>query len=38
MSTESLDPVGGVPDELVALLKREIAKYAKVIRQAKIKL
>ncbi len=38
MKSEGLDPVGSSPHELTALLKREIAKYAKVIRTAKIKL
>lgn len=38
MASEGLDPVGSTPEELGTLLKREIAKYAKVIRQAKIKL
>jgi len=30
--------MGSFPQELAALLKREIVKYAKVIRQAKITL
>jgi tripartite-type tricarboxylate transporter receptor subunit TctC len=34
---EALDPVASSPDELSALLKREIPKYAKVIKQAKIR-
>lgn len=38
MKSEGLEPVGSTPQELTALLKREIAKYAKVIQQAKIKL
>jgi tripartite-type tricarboxylate transporter receptor subunit TctC len=38
MADEGLDPVGSSPDELAALLRREIVKYAKVIKQAKIKL
>ena len=38
MAKEGLDAVGSSPKELAALLKREIAKYAKVIKQAKIKL
>ena len=37
MAKEGIDPVGSSPAELTALLKREIAKYAKVIRQAKIR-
>jgi tripartite-type tricarboxylate transporter receptor subunit TctC len=38
MKEEGLDPVGSTPAELAALMKREIAKYAKVIKQAKIKM
>jgi tripartite-type tricarboxylate transporter receptor subunit TctC len=38
MKSEGLEPVGSTPQELTALLKREIAKYAKVIKQANIKL
>ena len=38
MAQEGLDPVGSTPQGLTDLLKREIAKYAKVIKQAKIKL
>ena len=38
MAEEGLDPVGSTPEALTALLQREIAKYAKVIKQAKIKL
>ena len=37
MPKEALDPVASSPDELSALLKREIDKYAKVIRFANIK-
>ncbi len=33
---EALDPVGSTPEELTALLKKEIPKYAKVIRAANI--
>jgi len=36
MPREALDPVASSPEELAALLKREIEKYAKVIRLAKI--
>ena len=36
MPREALDPVASTPEELAALLKREIAKYAKVIKLAKI--
>ena len=36
MPREALDPVASSPEELAALLKREIAKYAKVIQLAKI--
>ena len=35
---EALDPVGSSPEELAALLKREIPKYAKVIRTANIRI
>jgi tripartite-type tricarboxylate transporter receptor subunit TctC len=34
---EALDPVASTPEELAALLKREIPKYAKVIKFANIK-
>jgi tripartite-type tricarboxylate transporter receptor subunit TctC len=36
MPREALDPVASSPEELAALLKREIEKYAKVIQLAKI--
>jgi tripartite-type tricarboxylate transporter receptor subunit TctC len=35
---EALDPVASSPEELSALLKREIEKYAKVIKLANIRL
>ncbi len=35
---EALDPVASTPEELSALLKREIAKYAKVIKVANIQI
>src|SRR5688572_939211 len=38
MVTEGLDPVGSSPEELAAQVRREIAKYAKVIHVANIKL
>jgi tripartite-type tricarboxylate transporter receptor subunit TctC len=38
MPREALDPVASSPEELSALLKREIAKYAKVIRFANVRL
>ena len=38
MPREALDPVASRPEELSALLEREIPKYAKVIRQANIRL
>jgi tripartite-type tricarboxylate transporter receptor subunit TctC len=38
MPKEALDPVASTPEELSALLKREIDKYAKVIRFANIRL
>ena len=37
MPREALDPVASSPEELSALLKREIEKYAKVIRFANIR-
>jgi tripartite-type tricarboxylate transporter receptor subunit TctC len=37
MPNEALDPVASNPEELSALLKREIPKYAKVIRLANIR-
>jgi tripartite-type tricarboxylate transporter receptor subunit TctC len=36
MPKEALDPVASTPEELSALLKREIPKYAKVIKAANI--
>jgi tripartite-type tricarboxylate transporter receptor subunit TctC len=36
-SREALDPVASSPEELAALLKREIPKYAKVIKAANIR-
>ena len=38
MPREALDPVASSPEELSALLTREIAKYAKVIKLANIRL
>jgi tripartite-type tricarboxylate transporter receptor subunit TctC len=38
MVKEGLDPVASTPDELAAQMKREIAKYAEVIRKGNIKL
>ena len=37
MPREALDPVASTPEELTALLKQEIDKYAKVIRLANIR-
>lgn len=37
MPREALDPVGGTPEELGALLKRDVAKYAKVVRAGNIR-
>ena len=34
---EALDPVASSPEELSALLRREVEKYAKVIRAANIR-
>jgi tripartite-type tricarboxylate transporter receptor subunit TctC len=38
MVKEGLDPVASTPEELAAQIKREIAKYAEVIRKGNIKL
>ncbi|MGZ5141179.1 MAG: Bug family tripartite tricarboxylate transporter substrate binding protein, partial [Burkholderiales bacterium] len=38
MPKEALDPVASSPEELSSLLKREIEKYAKVIKFANIRL
>jgi tripartite-type tricarboxylate transporter receptor subunit TctC len=38
MPREALDPVASSPEELSALLKREVEKYAKVIRTADIRM
>jgi len=38
MPREALDPVASTPEELGALFKREIERYAKVIRAGNIKL
>jgi tripartite-type tricarboxylate transporter receptor subunit TctC len=38
MAHEGLDPVGSTPEELSAQLKREIAKYAEVIRKGHVRL
>jgi tripartite-type tricarboxylate transporter receptor subunit TctC len=38
MVKEGLDPVGSTPEELAAQMKREITKYAEVIRKGNIKL
>ena len=37
MPSEALDPVASSPEELTALLKREIPRYAEVIRRANIR-
>ena len=37
MPKEALDPVGGTPEDLGALLKREVDKYAKVVKAANIR-
>jgi tripartite-type tricarboxylate transporter receptor subunit TctC len=36
MAREGADPVGSSPEELAAYFKREVAKYAEVIRKAEI--
>jgi tripartite-type tricarboxylate transporter receptor subunit TctC len=38
MLKEGLDPVASSPDELAAQMKREIVKYAEVIKKGNIKL
>jgi tripartite-type tricarboxylate transporter receptor subunit TctC len=38
MVNEGLDPVGSTPEELAAQIRREIAKYAEVIRKGNIQL
>ncbi|HXF65873.1 MAG TPA: tripartite tricarboxylate transporter substrate binding protein [Burkholderiales bacterium] len=38
MPREALDPVASSPEELAALLKREVEKYARVIREANIRI
>ena len=38
MVKEGLDPVGSTPEELGAQMKREIVKYAEVIRKGNIRL
>ena len=38
LEREGLDPIGSTPEELAAQMKREIAKYAEVIRKGNIKL
>ena len=38
MKREALDPVVSSPEELSNLLRREIAKYAKVIAKGNIKM
>ena len=38
MLKEGLDPVGSTPEELAAQMKREIVKYAEVIKKGNIKL
>ena len=37
MPREALDPVGSTPEELGALLKREVAKYAQIVRAGNIR-
>ena len=38
IANEGLEPAGGTPDAFLAVIKREIAEWAEVIRQAKITL
>ena len=37
LKTLGADPVGNTPDEFASFIRSELAKYAKVIREAKIK-
>jgi tripartite-type tricarboxylate transporter receptor subunit TctC len=36
IANEGLEPTGGTPEEFLTLIKREIAEWAEVIKQAKI--
>jgi len=36
IASEGLEPAGGTPEEFLVLIKREIAEWAEVIKQAKI--
>ena len=38
IASEGLEPAGGTPDEFLTLIKREIAEWTEVIREAKITL
>jgi tripartite-type tricarboxylate transporter receptor subunit TctC len=38
IASEGLDPAGGTPEEFLAVIKREIAEWAEVIKQANITL
>ena len=37
LSSDGLEPAGGTPEELAALLKAEVARWAEVVKRAKIK-
>ncbi len=38
MKREGADPVGSTPEELTAYFNKEVAKYAKIIKEGHIKL
>jgi len=38
IASEGLEPAGGTPEEFLALIKREIAEWAEVVKEAKITL
>jgi len=38
IASEGLEPAGGTPEEFLALIKREIAEWAEVVREAKLTL
>jgi tripartite-type tricarboxylate transporter receptor subunit TctC len=38
LSGDGLEPAGGTPEELAALLKSEVARWAEVVKRAKIKI
>ncbi len=38
LSSDGLEPAGGTPEELAALLKAEVARWAQVVKRANIKI